>query len=86
MRAISAFNLSDKTDGLSSVAKNFNGEALIICATEDVLLLPSSSKQFAALIDAEVLELTSDCGHYSFACEKSKISEAVRSFLNQINQ
>lgn len=85
MRAISAFNMT-KTTSLVSVAENFHGEALIICATEDNLLLPNTSKDFAKLIGAQLLELSSDCGHYSFACDKDQISESVRNFLNQPNQ
>jgi len=86
MRAISSFNIAEKSGDLSLVAENFHGDALVVYATQDALLRPESSKRFAALLNAEVLELNSDCGHYSFACEKDKISKAVKGFLHQLNQ
>lgn len=85
-QANAIFNFSVNNDFDTSQNKSpieaFNGELLVVVAKKDHLLCPGPSVQLASKMDARILELDSDCGHYSFSCEIEKISEVVRQFLD----
>lgn len=83
MKAIGKHNVTNECeDSLEIAAKRFKGAALITIANQDQTLSPLSSIALAKLMNAKLLELDTNCGHYAFACEKERISEAVRNFLN----
>ncbi|MBT33388.1 MAG: hypothetical protein CMO01_27315 [Thalassobius sp.] len=81
MTAISNHGICEEGN-LQNVADNFKGEVLVSIANQDHLVLPNSSKVLAQKLGAELFEIDSDCGHYSFWCEKDLLSERVRRFLD----
>ena len=44
-------------------AERVESEFLIIIAADDRVVTPQPSRDFAALIDAQLIELDEDCGH-----------------------
>ncbi len=83
MKAIIKHNVTVECEHtLEMLAQRFKGKALITIAKEDLMLSPIASVALAKMMNAELLELDTDCGHYAFACEKERISQAVRNFLN----
>ena len=80
MKAISNHGVCTENN-LQNVTESFKGKMLVTIANQDHLVLPNSSKIIAQKLNAELFEIDSDCGHYSFWCEKDELSEKVRSFL-----
>lgn len=62
-------------------ASAVRAKALVIMSERDQLVNPEPSKAFSGLIHADFEELSSDCGHIVFLCEKEKLGERVMSFL-----
>ncbi|MEN6439348.1 MAG: alpha/beta fold hydrolase [Syntrophobacter sp.] len=58
-------------------------KTLVIMSARDQLVNPEPSTAFSRLIKAEFAELSSDCGHIMFLCEKEKLRERVMSFLTR---
>lgn len=56
---------------------------LVIVGLRDHMVTPGSALDFAKRLRAPTLEIDSDCGHLSFACEKEQFRGAVREFLDQ---
>ncbi|MGB3589949.1 MAG: alpha/beta hydrolase [Tunicatimonas sp.] len=83
MKAIAHHDVTLEAGSLAKVAQNFQGETLTIVAQQDHMLLPTYAIELARERDDEILLLDSDCGHYAFACEQEKISQAVRKFLKE---
>ncbi len=82
MRAISQYDLGDGfRRSLASGEEHTTPQALIIVAEQDHLLLPTTTADFAQATGSEIITLNTNCGHYAFACEQERISEAVRTFL-----
>jgi homoserine acetyltransferase len=49
----------------------------------DHMVTPGSALDFAKRLRAPTLEIDSNCGHLSVFCEKERLREAVREFLDQ---
>ena len=54
---------------------------LVVAATQDHMVNPLSSIEFAKLNGTELLELTGDCGHMASTCESEKLTAAAKAFL-----
>lgn len=52
----------------------------LIIAERDIILHPSSAKEFAAMIGAKTLLLDSDCGHLSVNCEMEQVVKEIDIF------
>lgn len=83
MLAISKHNLEEDLEkrNAKTLSEVFKGKALIIYSNTDNLVAPSANLVAIADLKANSLDLKSDCGHYSFACDMDKMGEAVRTFL-----
>jgi homoserine O-acetyltransferase len=57
--------------------------ALVIVSLQDLMVNPAPAREFAGLIKAQLLELSTDCGHAAFLCERDKLRDAVRGFLDK---
>jgi homoserine O-acetyltransferase len=68
-------------DSLEKAAARVQAEVLVIVTPEDHLVTPGPSLEFAKLLGAESLILSSDCGHLGLECDNQEISEATRRFL-----
>ncbi len=62
-------------------ARLVRAELLVVIATYDHLVAPDASRTFARLVDGEIYETASDCGHVSFNCRRSQISSVINDFL-----
>ncbi len=56
---------------------------LVIVSLQDHMVNPGPSREFSGLINAEVLELDSICGHAAFLCEKERLLGTVMKFLGE---
>ena len=54
---------------------------LVIVGLQDHMVNPQPPLAFARLLQAQTLELDSDCGHLITTCENQKIAAAVARFL-----
>lgn len=72
-------------DSLEKAAGRVRAEVLVIVTPEDHLVTPGPSLEFAELVGAETLILSSDCGHLGLQCDYQQISEATSRFLARQN-
>jgi homoserine O-acetyltransferase len=64
-----------------NVKNIIKADMLIISATQDHLVNPISAIQLSKELDADLVTLTSNCGHGAFGCETEKIKNATVEFL-----
>jgi homoserine O-acetyltransferase len=84
MEAMMSLDVSDVFAGsIEKAAATVKARVLVIVGTYDHVVTPGPAKDFARLIDAQVLEFPSDCGHQTPACEEKAIVPRVATFLNQ---
>lgn len=82
--AMMGLDASDQFGNLMKpAAAAVKAEVLVIVAKYDHVATPEPAREFAALLDASILELDSDCGHLAPSCEDGKVSAAVAAFLRQ---
>lgn len=62
-------------------ARTVKARNLVVWSREDRMVQPGPARDWARLVGAETLELTGDCGHFAFLCEKDAIQAAVAAFL-----
>jgi homoserine O-acetyltransferase len=62
-------------------ARTIQAELLVAIATYDHWVAPDAARDFAALVDGELYETSSYCGHQSFGCMQEAISVVVSDFL-----
>jgi homoserine O-acetyltransferase/O-succinyltransferase len=67
---------------LEDAAKKVRAKVLIINAAQDHMVNPKPALDFAPLIGAKTIVLTSDCGHLAPGCEAATLFPAVRAFLD----
>jgi homoserine O-acetyltransferase len=68
-------------DSLERAAARVQADMLVIVTPRDHLSTPGPSLEFAELVGAETLVLSSDCGHLGLECDNPEITEATRRFL-----
>jgi homoserine O-acetyltransferase len=66
---------------LERAAAAVKAKALVVVSKSDHVVTPEPAVDFAHRMHAELMELTSDGGHLSSACEGDKIRAAVAEFL-----
>lgn len=69
--------------GLAEAAARVTARVMVAVVDRDPVLDPESSRRFAALVGAQVLELDGRCGHDAPACEKRTLWPAVDAFLGR---
>ena len=68
---------------MQRAAEAVNAQLLVIVGLRDHMVTPGSALDFAKRLRAPTLEIDSNCGHLSVFCEKERLREAVREFLDQ---
>jgi homoserine O-acetyltransferase len=58
-------------------------QVLVVPSLQDHMVNPLPAINFAKLIFAPTLELTSNCGHLAIRCEEKKLNDAVARFLEK---
>jgi len=67
---------------MEEASKSVHAKVLVVASQQDHMVNPAPALEFAKLIGAKVLLLTSDCGHLAPGCEAAKVSPAVNEFLS----
>jgi len=81
-RALDRMDITEPFGGsMEQAAEVVESRMLIVVATYDALVTTESSRQFARLTGAELVELDSDCGHQAFVCEREVLGQMIRDFL-----
>lgn len=62
-------------------AAAIKAKVLMVLAQQDHMVNPSPALRLAALLKAETLILTGDCGHIAFKCEMDKVVPVIEKFL-----
>ena len=68
-------------DDMNEAAGRVRSDLLIIVSEEDHVVTPTPALEFARLVDAKVLKLTSDCGHLAVFCEAERVGNTISRFL-----
>jgi homoserine O-acetyltransferase/O-succinyltransferase len=83
-QAVLKLDVSDVFGGsMEKAAAAVKAKVLVISATQDQAVTPGEALAFAKLLNADVVELTGDCGHGATGCEADKVNAAVASFLEK---
>jgi homoserine acetyltransferase len=69
-------------DSMENAAKRVHAKALVVPSQQDHMVNPGPALEFARLLGARTLLLTSDCGHTAFFCEADKLNPASQAFLD----
>lgn len=64
------------------VKDHIKSRVLVIVASQDHVVNPAGSREFAKTMGLQVVELTGDCGHISAWCEREKVRESIEAFLD----
>ncbi|UCC71948.1 MAG: alpha/beta fold hydrolase [Gemmatimonadota bacterium] len=68
-------------DSLERAAARVRADLLVIVTVRDHVVTPGPALEFAELLGAEPLVLTSDCGHNGLRCDAEQLEQAVQRFL-----
>lgn len=76
---------SNGLTSLEEAARRVTARALVVVATEDHMVNPTTSRDFAKAMGgrARFVSYPSDCGHFVTGCELSKLGAEVRGFLEK---
>jgi homoserine O-acetyltransferase/O-succinyltransferase len=66
---------------MEAAAKRVKAKVLVVPSEQDHMVNPGPAMEFARLLGAKQLLLTSDCGHLATSCEADKLNPAVAAFL-----
>ena len=73
----------DFGNNLQHAAERVESDFLIIISADDRVVTPQPSRDFAALVDAQLIELDEDCGHGDPWCAPDEFATLVRGFLSR---
>ena len=83
-QAMMALDVSAPFGGsMPRAAAAVKAKVLVIVSPEDHTVTPQPAIDFAKLLQAELMQVDSPCGHLTSACESRKIDQRVREFLDQ---
>lgn len=83
-QAVMALDVSSGLGGsMERAAAAVKARTLVVIATYDHVVTPEPARDFARHLQAQVLELPSDCGHQMPACESQAVMQAVAGFLEK---
>jgi homoserine O-acetyltransferase/O-succinyltransferase len=64
-------------------AKSVHAKVLMIVSKQDLMVNPEPARELAGPLNAELTELTGDCGHLAPSCEEETVRAAVSQFLRK---
>lgn len=67
----------------AQAAAAIKARVMVIVSEQDHMVNPTPSMEFAKLLKAETIVLSTDCGHLGFGCESGKAIPAVARFLSK---
>lgn len=83
LRAMISHDISKGFSNKEELKKHIKSELFLIISKQDHILHPSSSLEFAKIMDCKTLILEDNCGHLSVNCNLDKVREEIKSFLNK---
>lgn len=69
----------DHDSNLSSIL----ADLLVVIVPEDHMVNPTPAKSLATSVDAELIEIHSNCGHMGTTCEEAEVARQVNDFLTR---
>lgn len=66
---------------LEQAAKAVKAKMLVVVSLQDHMVNPAPAREFARVAGADLVTLTSDCGHLATSCERDVLVREVTSFL-----
>lgn len=81
LRAMISHDISKGFASKEDLKKHIKSELFLIVANQDHILHPSSSLEFAKIMNCKTLILDNNCGHLSVNCKLDKVREEINSFL-----
>jgi homoserine O-acetyltransferase len=66
---------------MQRAAESVKAKMLVIVSPQDHVVTPEPAIQFAHLAHADLLEITSDCGHMMPSCEGARVNKATNDYL-----
>jgi homoserine O-acetyltransferase/O-succinyltransferase len=83
-QAMVAHDVSATLGGsMDRAAAAVTAKVLVVVSVSDHMVTPGPALEFARLLHAEILELTSNCGHIAPGCETAKAGAAIAAFLEK---
>ena len=65
----------------NAIDENTVADLLVVIVPEDHMVNPTPAKQFATSVEAELVEIHSNCGHMGTTCEDAEVARQVNDFL-----
>ena len=69
------------TEDHDSNLENITADLLVVIVPEDHMVNPTPAKSLATSVDAELVEIHSNCGHMGTTCEAAEVARQVNDFL-----
>lgn len=83
LEAMSTHNIyKDYDNSVRATSKLIKAKVFMIVSMTDQLVDPTTSFELADALNAQVLELTNNCGHLAVGCELAKCSKEIERFLS----
>ena len=83
LRAMISHDISKGFSSKEELKNHIKAEIFLIISRQDHILHPSSSLEFARIINCKTLILDDNCGHLSVNCNLDKVREEIKSFLDK---
>ena len=83
LRAMISHDISKGFLSKEELKNHIKAEIFLIISRQDHILHPSSSLEFARIMNCKTLILDDNCGHLSVNCNLDKVREEIKSFLDE---
>ena len=83
LRAMITHDISRGFASKDELKNHIKADVFLIIASQDHILHPSSSYEFARITNCKTLILDDKCGHLSVNCNIDKVREEIKSLLNK---
>ncbi len=82
LRAMIGLDIYRQFDGsIERTAKAVKAKMLVVVSLQDHMVNPAPARELARVAGAELVTLTSDCGHLATSCERDVLVREVAAFL-----
>lgn len=85
LRAMTEHDVYRRFDGsVARAAAAARSRFLIVVATQDETVRPEPARELARLLEADLVELEGDCGHLATVCERERLQNEIRAFMETV--
>lgn len=82
LKAMISHDISKGFNSKEDLKQHIKAKLFLVISNKDHILHPSSSLEFAKIMNCRTLILEDDCGHLSVNCNLDRVREEIKSFLN----